>query len=68
MPPPSFLPHDGRQGNNRNPIRHPETGMHMKFGQQNPHLSDRFSGSGRQFSPYVNSVGSAVSEGKSKFS
>ena len=68
MPPPSFLPHGGHQGNNRNPNRHPETGMHMKFSQQNPNLSDRFSGNGRQFSPYVNSSGSAVSEGKSKFS
>ena len=68
MPPPSFLPHGGHQGNNRNPNRHPETGMLMKFSQQNPNLSDRFSGNGRQFSPYVNSSGSAVSEGKSKFS
>ena len=67
MPPPSFLPNSGHPGNTRNPNRHSESGIHMKFNQQNPHLSDRFSGSGHQStSPYVTGGGAAVSEGTLK--
>ena len=67
MPPPSFLPHGNHSSNTRNSSRHPESGVHMKSNEHNPHLSSRFSGSGRQSSSsYISANGTAVSEGKLK--
>ena len=65
MPPPSFLPHGNLAESSRNPNRQSSTSMHSKPNEQNPHLSSRFSGSGRQSSSsYVSASGTAVSEGK----
>ena len=65
MPPPSFLPHGSHVENSRNSNRQSSTSLHSKLNEQNPHLSSRFSGSGRQSSSsFASASGTAVSEGK----